>query len=392
MTYNQSSYIRVRFGVYHFVRRVPADVKQHYRSDRVSISLRTKSAKAAIRSAQSISQRLDDYWHGLRLQKMDVPALHLLIDNIDDVVDDSPTMMEAVDIYLRLKANNDSQTFIRAAKRNGRYVSEALGNRPITSYSSSDAAAFRDYLFDKGLTLGSVKRIFGSVRSIINLVMLEHGIEGNNGFAKTYMPERDDSQDRQPIPQDKLITLQQACIREDDEMRWLLALISDTGMRLAEAAGLHKDDIVLDADIPYVIVQPYSWRRLKTKGSARHIPLIGVSLWAARRIQQHDSSYAFPRYCDGKICNANSASAALNKWMKTAIGNGYVMHGLRHSLRDRLRAVECPSDIIDAIGGWTTTGIGHAYGKGYTVEIMAKWMQKIESCGLFKPTKRFKHG
>ena len=378
MTYNQSSYIRVRFGVYHFVRRVPADVKQYYRSDRVSISLRTKSAKAAIRSAQSISQRLDDYWHGLRLQKMDVPALHLVINDEDSVVDDSPTMMEAVDIYLRLKANNDSQTFIRAAKRNGRYVSEALGNRPITSYSSSDAAAFRDYLFDKGLALGSVKRIFGSVRSIINLVMLEHGIEGTNGFAKTYMPERDDSQDRQPIPQDKLVQLQQACMREDDEMRWLLALISDTGMRLSEAAGLHKDDIVLDADIPHVIVQPYPWRRLKTKGSARHIPLIGASLWAGRRIQQHDSSYAFPRYCDGNTCNANSASAALNKWMKTAIGNGYVMHGLRHSLRDRLRAVECPSDIIDAIGGWTTTGIGHAYGKGYTVEIMAKWMQKIE--------------
>ncbi|MEL0292268.1 MAG: DUF6538 domain-containing protein, partial [Alphaproteobacteria bacterium] len=39
MTYNQSSYIRVRFGVYHFVRRVPADLQHHYRSDRVSISL-----------------------------------------------------------------------------------------------------------------------------------------------------------------------------------------------------------------------------------------------------------------------------------------------------------------------------------------------------------------
>ena len=107
MTYNQSSYIRVRYGVYHFVRRVPADVKQHYRSDRVSISLRTKSSKVATRSAQSISQRLDDYWHGLRLQKMDVPALHLIIDDNDDIDDNSPTMMESVDIYPRLKANND---------------------------------------------------------------------------------------------------------------------------------------------------------------------------------------------------------------------------------------------------------------------------------------------
>ena len=132
---------------------------------------------------------------------MAVPALHLIIDDNDDADDNSPTMMEAVDIYLRLKASNDSQTFIRAARRNGRYVSEALGNRPITSYSSSDAAAFRDYLFDKGLALGSVKRIFGSVRSIINLVMQEHGIEGANGFAKTYMPEKDDSQDRQPYLQ-----------------------------------------------------------------------------------------------------------------------------------------------------------------------------------------------
>jgi integrase len=181
---------------------------------------------------------------------MDVPALHLVIDDEADVPDNNPTMMEAVDVYLRLKADKQTPTFIRAAKRNGKYVAEALGNRPITSYSSSDAAAFRDCLFDKGLALGSVKRIFGSVRSIINLVMLEHGIEGSNGFAKTYMPDRDDSQDRQPIPQDQLIKLQQACMREDDEMRWLLALISDTGVRLAEAAGLHKDDIILDAPCP----------------------------------------------------------------------------------------------------------------------------------------------
>ena len=188
MVFTQYPHICILFGIYHFVRRVPADLQQHYRSDRVSISLRTKSARAASCSAVSISQRLDDYWHGLRLQKMDVPALHLVIDDDADVPDNSPTMMEAVETYLRLKAEKQTPTFIRAAKRNGRYVAEALGNRPITSYSSSDTAAFRDYLFHKGLALGSVKRIFGSVRSIINLVMLEHGIEGSNGFAKTYMP------------------------------------------------------------------------------------------------------------------------------------------------------------------------------------------------------------
>jgi hypothetical protein len=133
MTHSQSPHIRVRFGIYHFVRRVPADVQQYYRSDRFSISLRTKSPKAASRAAQSISQRLDDYWHGLRLQKMDVPALHLLIDDKADMKDKSPTLPEAVEMYLQLKANKDSPTFVRAAKRNSIYVVEALGNRPITA-------------------------------------------------------------------------------------------------------------------------------------------------------------------------------------------------------------------------------------------------------------------
>ena len=188
MTYKQSSHIRVRFGVYHFVRRVPSDVRQHYHSDRVSISLRTKSEATAARSAKSISQRLDDYWHGLRLQKMDVPALHLVIGDKVNADDNSPTMMEAVDIYLRLKADKQTPTFIRAAKRNGRYVAEALGNRPITSYSSSDAATFRDWLIGRGMTIKTVKRVFASVRAIVNLTISEEGLGCSNAFARTYFP------------------------------------------------------------------------------------------------------------------------------------------------------------------------------------------------------------
>jgi len=124
-------------------------------------------------------------------------------------------------------------------------------------------------------------------------------------------------------------------------------------MRLSEAAGLAREDIVLDADIPHVIIRPHPWRRLKTKGSERTLPLIGCSLCAAERAveaSQH-SLYLFPRYYNDKGCKANSASAALNKWPKQVICGGYVMHSFRHSMRDRLRAVSCPSEMIDQIGG-----------------------------------------
>ena len=73
----------------------------------------------------------------------------------------------------------------------------------------------------------------------------------------------------------------------------------------------------------------------------------------------------FPRYTSPKGTNANSASAAINKWLKPRVPDGCVIHSFRHSLRDRLRAVQCPSDMIDQIGGWSTAGVGQSYGEGY---------------------------
>ena len=169
------------------------------------------------------------------------------------------------------------------------------------------------------------------------------------------------------------------CREYDDDLRWLVALLSDTGMRLGEGVGLLKSDINLNCEIPHINLVPHPWRRLKTKGSQRCIPLIGASLWACERILEHnnDSIYAFPRYTSVSICNANSASASLNKWMKEKLSDNYVIHGFRHSMRDRLRAVECPSDIIDKIGGWITAGVGQSYGQGFPLEVISKWMNKI---------------
>ena len=70
-------------------------------------------------------------------------------------------------------------------------------------------------------------------------------------------------------------------------------------------------------------------------------------------------------------------NTALNEWLKQSNGYGCVMYGFWHAMRDRLRDVSCPSEMIDQIGGWTTACIGHAYGKGYSEEILAKWMKKI---------------
>ena len=373
-------YVYQRGTTYYFVRRVPKDVQEHYKSTRTVICLKTSRKDRAVRAGMSIAQRLENYWLSLRLSKLDIPTLHLLRDRPQSAsTPSSMALSEALELYLRLKGSNKDKIFQRGAERNVRSVINVLGNRPVEEYASSDAASYRDYLLEKGLTTNSVKRNFSTIRSIINLCIQEHGLDCKNAFSRVYLPDLNDSKKRKPIPIENIKQIQQDYKLKDDEARWLVAFISDTGMRLSKAAGLHVNDIILDENIPYINLTPHPWRSLKTKGSRRQIPMVGASLWAANRIKANlHHTFAFPRYNTNATTNANSTSAAINKWLKPRVPEGRVIHSFRHSLRDRLRAVQCPADMVDQIGGWSTAGVGHAYGEGYTIDRKWEWMERIK--------------
>ena len=72
-------HVMCRDGVYYYVRHIPYDLASVYSVTRLCFSLKTKSLKAAIRTSKSVSQRLEDYWLGLRLQKMDIPAIQIIL-------------------------------------------------------------------------------------------------------------------------------------------------------------------------------------------------------------------------------------------------------------------------------------------------------------------------
>ena len=373
-----AEHVMKRDDMFYYVRHIPKDLANHYSVKRLCFSLKTKSLGYALRVSKSVSQRLEDYWFGIRFKRMDIPAIKSI--QTEDVSEDgSPTILDALALYLKLKGQGKDKVFFRTATRNIEYVTRVLGNKSIKSYSSSDGAKFRDWLIEQGMGINTVKRVFASVRSVVNLTISEEGLDCSNGFSKTFFPKDNHPSVRKPIPVDKIKTIQEVCMISDDELRWLIALISDTGMRLGEAVGLLKADIKLSSNIPYIDLKPHTWRSLKTIDSERSIPLVGASLWACERIMDcnNGSRFAFPRYTNTSKCNANSASASLNKWLKDQLTDDYVIHSFRHSLRDRLRAVECPSDIVDSIGGWITAGVGQGYGEGYRLDVLNKWMLKI---------------
>ena len=276
----------------------------------------------------------------------------MLLVNCQVMTETVISLQQALQNYHSLKGTGKDDLFFRSSERSVRYVIEGLGDRPLDRHTPAYSAAFRDQLYKKGMSSSSVKRTFASIRSIVNLSIREYGLTCDNAFAQTFIPDRNDVTKRLPIPTAHLRLIQKACPSTDDDLRWLIALISDTRMRLAEAAGLLKADIQSDHGIPYVSLKPHAWRQLKTANSERVVPLFDKSLWAARRILDcRDKEFAFPRFTNATRCNSNSASATLNKWMKPLVPHRCVIHSFRHSFPDRLGAVETPSEIADVLDG-----------------------------------------
>jgi len=390
MQTNSIPYTFVRGGYFYFSRRVPSDLRDHYSYPRIVQGLRTTSPQKAKVQANIAAAQLDAYWSQMRLAQSDVMGLALVkqglhkgngkgigAGNPKPEPSQGPTLLDALKVYLDQKGKGRPKSFRVAAERSCGYVIGVSGNKFLSDYTRQDALDFRNWLVARGLTGSSVTRNFSYVKAVINFAVSEFALDVRNPFVGVYHDRDAGVLVRKPIPTEAIIAVQAECRAIDDDMRWLIALISDTGMRLAEGAGLLKQDFVgLDSDQPSIRLVRHPWRNLKTASSERLIPLCGEALWAARRIAGADntSDFAFPRYNQTSTTAANSASAALNKWLKQYVPEGCTMHGFRHSMRDRLRAVQCPADIVDQIGGWQTGGVGHGYGSGYPLDVMYEWM------------------
>ena len=375
----RGKYLFQKRGVYYFSKQIPKDVRQHYSQNRIVQSLKTKSVKDAFYQSQNLLHKLNQHWFYLRVKDENILLFpYQFTQQIPHKRAQNPKLSDALQTYFKLKGKGKGEIFFRATRRAVRDVIALLKDRYLNDYSTTDAAQFRDHLLDRGLVSSTVKRVFAIIRAIINLSIQEYGLSCKNAFARTYIPDLEDSIKRQPIPINIIRDIQKECMKINDPNRWLIALISDTGMRLSEALGLKISDLKLDQEIPYLNITPNSARRLKTKSSKRQIPLVGSSLWSAKQILMNvKGESAFPHYTIKDYCHTNSASAALNKWLKTKTTKNFVIHSLRHSMRDRLRALNCPSEMIDQIGGWSNNNVGTKYGLGYTKTEMLEYMNKL---------------
>jgi len=90
--------------------------------------------------------------------------------------------------------------------------------------------------------------------------------------------------------------------------------------------------------------------------------LVGAALWAVKMaLAQSCNDYVFPKYCSSSEVKANSASAALNKWLKAKVSEEVVIHSLRHAFRQQQQQRPTFSPTFEnqppRAGGWACSSI-----------------------------------
>jgi hypothetical protein len=138
----------------------------------------------------------------------------------------------------------------------------------------------------------------------------------------------------------------------NQEARDILLISIETGGRQTEIKDLPPGAIVLEAEIPHILISNTAGeyrREIKNVMSTRQMPLVGLALAAARRNPE-----GFPRY-RGK----SSYSALVNKYLRTnnlMPSPKHTVGGLRHAWETRLKDIGIATDDRGEMMGHSVAG------------------------------------
>ncbi|MEO0765174.1 MAG: tyrosine-type recombinase/integrase [Pseudomonadota bacterium] len=155
----------------------------------------------------------------------------------------------------------------------------------------------------------------------------------------------------------------------NDQARDILFAMINTGARPSELVDLRAPHIILDHNIPHITIAPDAGRRLKTRHSARAIPLAGVSLEAFRR-----NPDGFPRY-RGKAAKWSALVTPFMRDHGLLESPDHTPYSLRHTFSDGLQNRNCPDRTRRELMGHVVPGVN--YGDGASLENRLGWIAQI---------------
>jgi integrase len=426
-----SDFLTRRGSTWHFVRRVPAEfaaldprgIIRH--STRIKIA-EDRHGRRASRVADTLNQQLESFWRELAAGHSKADATHYdrarrkartlgyeYIPNNELIALPHEKLLERLETLITKGLANDRsareallgtapppsfmlsrlfEEYESVTKdevkdlspdqlriwRNGRIRAVAqfvkvVRDKPIADLTHADAIEYSEWwrrrVVADEVAAKSANKDMGQLSRMLKDISIRRRLNLPDIFKGLHLRGETDKS-RQPYEPTFIRShfLAGALDGLNEEARFVLYVMIETGLRLSEIVNLRENTIILNAAIPHVRITA-DGRRLKTEDSEREIPLVGVAL-KALALRPH----GFPSYRD----NASTLSGTVNKFL---LENGlrptkdHSVYSLRHSFKDRLVAAETPDSIIDSLMGHKT--YKPKYGRGPSLELKLKFLEMI---------------
>lgn len=288
-------------------------------------------------------------------------------------------LSDALHIYLKTHQRGSEQRFIGKVARDWNMLVELVGDMEFQELGRVHGRQMINHLITQGKKTTTVRRTLNTLAAVVRSAIRELEIQRTNPFESLRIQGEGKDAKKVVVPDvNQLRQVAEALRADTTSAAALMTLMQmELGTRIGEISGLSIDDVFLDYDVPHVYFREHPWRSLKTTGSERRVPVVGIALDALKAavVLPRTGTGLFDQYARQR--GNDAASAAVNKrleqWKLTS-------HSFRHAMKDRLREAGCPKDIRDAIQGHASGDVAETYGQGHTLKTMQGWLMKIALC------------
>ncbi|MCP9749986.1 DUF6538 domain-containing protein [Ferruginibacter sp. HRS2-29] len=422
------NYIVKRQKTYYYYRRTPSSLKAYDPRPFIRISLRTDSPALAAKLAHARNQEIENYWQQLiktgsfhsldkfnvavktarlfgfgyypaaELANMPLSEIFVRLDRIEKSIK-APRQVEALaggvakplillsdcfSKYLACSKNlvmNKTGAQIRKwqnpRKKAMRNFIAVVGDKPLHELTRSDTIKVKDALIER-VQHGKIIPVSANKEIVFAKTIIETvsdnfhlNLDIKHLFRKLILDKGEEGK-RPPFETNYIIN---TLLNEKNlsglnaEAKAALFALAETGAGFSELTGFRKEDIIIDHDIPHIIITSREKHTLKTKYRRRVIPLVGFAL---------EAFTAFPNGFTSYFEKPDNLSATVNKYLnehKLLPTKKHTAYSLRHSFQDRLLSVNAPDRLQADLMGHK---LGRpSYGDGSSLQQKLEWLKKI---------------
>jgi integrase len=193
-----------------------------------------------------------------------------------------PTLLDAKKIYIKDKiagTARERQNLLRLERALKPLMEIAGKNPPLNQITRKDAKKWVEAMVGAGKSPSNIERTLKPLQAMFKYADLEFALGGGTSpFDKLDLPEHRPEK-REALPPNVVKSVREHLDGKGMyDLKHIWLLMEWSGARIGEVSGLLSKHVVLDHEVPHIVIEPHEKRPLKTLTSQRKVPLEGFAL------------------------------------------------------------------------------------------------------------------